>query len=124
MNTKTLILIMFLLTTTTVPVLAEDFSTLDGVPAEAMSHGELATVEGKFFEYNPIIGWLWVNEYGHIWHWTTGTYIGQRQMPRQLTLSDIHNAFPDSYRPSGPGTTRTSIFFRQNIYTGLAGLLN
>lgn len=120
MNAKPLVLSIVLLATTSAPVLAEDFSTLGGIPAEAMSHNEMATVEGKFYEFHPFYGLVQVNLLGQMWQVSTGFYAGQRQ----VTLSDFQKAFPNSYQPSGPITNSWSRFLRNTIYTGPAAILN
>lgn len=42
---------------------ADSFSTLDGIPAEPMSHTEMEQVEGKFWAYNYYWGLVWINYY-------------------------------------------------------------
>lgn len=94
----------------------EQFATLNGIQAEAMSTSEMAAVEGKFYDYIPLGGFnwalVWVDDAsGHTWLLPTWTYLGQRQLPRQITLQDIKNAFPDNYR--NPGQSSSANFFSQ-----------
>lgn len=57
----------------------EKFSTLTGIPAEAMSYGDMDKVEGKFLNYFPQFGaWVFTNDitgatyanYGSGWKFT------------------------------------------------------
>lgn len=96
----------------------EPFATLKGIEAEAMSTSEMATVTGKFYDYLPLGGFnwalVWVDDAsGHTWLLPTGAYLGQRQLPRQITLEDIKNAFPDSYRNPGQSSASADFLRRQ-----------
>ncbi len=97
----------------------EQFATLKGLQVEAMSTSEMAAVTGKFYDYLPLGGFnwalVWVDDAsGHTWLLPTWAYLGQRQLPRQITLEDIRNAFPDSYR--NPGRSSSATFFNQQTF--------
>jgi len=98
----------------------ENFSTLNGIPAEVMSNTEMNNVEGKSFDYNYFIGLLWVNDNtGDVWHWNTGIYLGRRNIQPNITLNDIKNAFPDSYRQSRNGSSKTGTFYNDQLFANL-----
>ncbi|CAA9892214.1 exported hypothetical protein [Candidatus Methylobacter favarea] len=84
MKTKSLIAGLAISMAVMGSTMAGELATMEGIPAEAMSQGEMDKVEGKFFEFNPNYGWLWVNNFGHVWQWTTGAYLGQRQTKPNL----------------------------------------
>lgn len=114
---KTILFTLSMIFGMNVAIAENNFSTLADIPAVAMNNEDLKSVEGKSFEYNWYYGLLHVNDYtGVITHWKTGTYLGRRQLaPKTITLQDIQNAFPDSYRPNR-SSSQTGKFLNNQLF--------
>ncbi|MEE9356631.1 MAG: hypothetical protein V3U75_13660 [Methylococcaceae bacterium] len=84
MKTKYLIANIAILMTVSGISFAEKLSTMEGIPAEVMSHEDLLSVEGKSDPYR-----IYANQHG--------SYIGNRPNPFSTTIGPINNTKTGDY---------------------------